>query len=258
MKKVWQFLTGGGLGRQLDIFIFILNLFVLPRLAAWFNQMIRQAGAGDETAEKWLLAIGVALLVLAPAGATLKRWHAHQRKGQTLADPSSSCLFSPIFYLCLMFVVFAAVQAYIFQRVYGREEPTAEIFMGSICGGITVCIVHTWLVYRYFSKPAGPPRSAFLRSAASAKLGDVLIFANATLFGMFWNLLVDIGFPQVSSFAEVLLRVPLLIFLALLLYFPPRMFYLAYDGMKGTVWLSMLIANLPSILRFVIGVETGQ
>jgi hypothetical protein len=150
-------------------------------------------------------------------------------------------------------VVYAAVQAYIFQRMYGRAEPNGDVFLGSICGGILVCIVHTWLVYRYFSAPKSPPRLAFLRNPISGRVGDVLIFANATLFQMFWNLFVDIGFPRVSSFGEALARVPILIFMALLLYLPPRIFYLAQDR-KASAWLWMLFANIPSILRFVVGV----
>lgn len=223
-------------------------------LATWFSQIIKRTSAGDTQAANWLFGIGVALLVLAPAGATFKRWHAHQRQDQGLSDPMASCLFNPIFYFCLIIIVYAAVQAYIFQLIYGRSEPSGDVFIGSLCGGITVCIVHTWLVYRYFSKPTNPPRIAFLRSPASKWLGDGLIFANATLFQLFWNVLVDIGFPRVSSFGEAMLRVPLLLFMALLLYFPPRIFYLAQDRKAGA-WLSMLIANAPTIFRFVIGVK---
>lgn len=254
VKKVWQWITQNGPGRGLDIFIFILNLFFLPKLAEWFLQVIKRTSAGDENAAKWLFAIGVALLVLAPAGATLKRWHAHQRQEQGLSDPMASCLFNPIFYFCLIIIVYSAVQAYIFQEIYGRGEPGGDVFMGSLCGGITVCIVHTWLVYRYFSKPKAPPKTAFLRSSASKWIGDGLIFANATLFQLFWNLFVDIGFPRVGSASEAAARVPLLIFMALLLYFPPRIFYLAQDRKAGA-WLSMLIANAPTIFRFVIGVK---
>lgn len=254
MKKAWDFLVRHGPGRRLDVFVFILNLMLMPRLASWFHKTIQTASAGDESAANSLFAIAVALLVLAPAGATLKRWHAHQNQTQGLSDPMASCLFNPIFYLCLMFVVYAAVQAYIFQQVYGRSEPTAAIFMGSLCGGILICIVHTWLVYRYFSKPKAPPRSEFLRNPISNRIGDGLIYANATLFQMIWNLFVDFGFPAASSVGEALARVPILAFMALLLYFPPRIFYLAQDK-SASAWLSMLIANIPSMLRFIVGVR---
>ena len=257
MKRLWQKLVQGGPGRLLDLFIFILNIILMPSLAVWFNGVVKRAAAGDEGAMRWLFAIGVALLVLAPAGATLKRWHAHHNAKGELGDPTDGCLFNPIFYLCLMLVVYAAVQAYIFQRVYGRSEPDGGVFVGSICGGMLFCIAHTWLVYRYFSKPNAPPRSEFLRSRLSRWLGDGLIYANAVLFQMFWNLFVDIGFPRVSGVGEALARVPLLAFMALLLYFPPRIFYLARDRGAGA-WLSMLVANLPTIVRFVIGVGPGR
>lgn len=254
MKKAWEWLKDSGPGRWLDVFIFILNLFLMPMLTGWFNGVIKSASAGDQGAANWLFAIGASLLVLAPAGATLKRWHAHQPRKERMGDPTEGCLFNPIFYLCLMFVVYAAVQAYLFERIYGRAEPNGDVFVISILGGIMVCIIHTWLVYRYFSTPAKPPRSKFLRNPLSGRIGDGLIFANATLFQLFWNLFVDIGFPRVSSVGEALVRLPILIFMALLLYFPPRIFYLAQDR-KASAWLWMLFANLPTIARFVIGVS---
>jgi hypothetical protein len=256
MQKVRQVLDRLGPGRLLDIFIFVLNLAFMPRLADWFQNVIERTSAGDEVASRQLFAIGASLLFLAPAGATLKRWHAWQRRRPGLSDPMASCLFNPIFYLCLMFVVFAAVQAYVFQEVYGKSEPSGDVFMGSICGGIMVCIVHTWLVYRYFAKPEKPPRAAFLRSDVSGRIGDVLIWANATIFQLFWNVLVQAGFPRVGSVGEALARVPLLAFIALLLYFPPRIFYLSQER-RASDWLWMLLANAPTILRFVIGVSEG-
>ena len=44
-----------------------------------------------------------------------------------------------------------------------------------------------------------------------------------------------------------------LCFIALLIYFPPRMFYLAEDINRGRTWLTMLLANSPVIVRVLIG-----
>ena len=41
--------------------------------------------------------------------------------------------------------------------------------------------------------------------------------------------------------------------IALIVYFPPRIFYLAEDAKRPRVWLTMLLANLPVIYRVVIG-----
>jgi hypothetical protein len=45
-----------------------------------------------------------------------------------------------------------------------------------------------------------------------------------------------------------------LCFIALLVYFPPRMFYLAEDVDRPRTWLTMLLANSPVILRVLFGI----
>ncbi len=42
-------------------------------------------------------------------------------------------------------------------------------------------------------------------------------------------------------------------FIALLIYFPPRMFYLAEDIHRRRTWVTMLLANSPVIVRVLIG-----
>jgi hypothetical protein len=73
------------------------------------------------------------------------------------------------------------------------------------------------------------------------------------LFQAFWNLLAfaDLGRP--SSVLEFCARFFILCFLALLIYFPPRMFYLAEDINRPRTWLTMLLANSPVIVRVLIG-----
>jgi hypothetical protein len=43
------------------------------------------------------------------------------------------------------------------------------------------------------------------------------------------------------------------LFLALLIYFPPRMFYLAEDIHRRRTWFTMLLANSPVIFKVLIG-----
>jgi hypothetical protein len=52
MTKVWEWFKASGPGRWLDLFIFGLNLFLLPMLATWFNRIIHRVSAGDEAAAK--------------------------------------------------------------------------------------------------------------------------------------------------------------------------------------------------------------
>jgi hypothetical protein len=48
-------------------------------------------------------------------------------------------------------------------------------------------------------------------------------------------------------------RLFFLSFIVMLIYFPPRMFYLAEDIDKPRTWLTMLLANSPVILRVLFG-----
>jgi hypothetical protein len=50
-------------------------------------------------------------------------------------------------------------------------------------------------------------------------------------------------------------RLFFLCFIALLVYFPPRMFYLAEDINHPRTWMTMLLANSPVILRVLLGTD---
>jgi hypothetical protein len=255
LERIFKFLTApSNRGLLLDALVFLLNLTIMAMLSRYFVETIHRASAGDSGASIFLFSVGVALFVLAPLGAVLKRWHYHQRRRESQVDPAEGCLFNPIFYFCLTALIFASVNAAILQKVYGRKEPDGGVFVGSIFLGIALMIAHTILVYRYFSPPKGPPRSAFLRSPLSAFLGDACLFVNMVLFQLIWNLLsfAEIGKP--SGVGEFVGRLLVFAFLALLLYFPPRMFYLAEDIGKGRTWLMVLLANSPILYRVLAGV----
>jgi hypothetical protein len=219
--------------------------------------VVRRANADDRGAMFILFGCSVALFLLAPVGATLKRWHYHQRRRDGAAagfeQGPGGCLFSPIFYFSLAAVIFAAVNAFIMQQVYGRREPDGTVFVTSIFVGIGLIILHTVLVYRYFSPPQRPPRSAFLRGRASSIIGDACLFVNMLLFQVIWNAFSFAGLGPPGDVVEAVGRLAVLCFLALLLYFPPRMFYLAEDIGRPRTWVMILVANSPVITRMLFG-----
>ena len=92
----------------------------------------------------------------------------------------------------------------------------------------------------------------------SELLGDICIFVNMVLFQIVWNLLSFAGLGRPSGVGEFIGRLGFLCFLALLIYFPPRMFYLAEDIDRGRTWLMMLLANSPVIVRVLIGTKEWQ
>jgi hypothetical protein len=144
------------------------------------------------------------------------------------------------------------------QYFYGNDEPGAGIFVGSILFGMVWCGVNTWLVYRYFSPPKNPPASAFMRAPRSEILGDICIFLNMLLFQLIWNMLSLADLPRPSGVEDFVGRLFVLCFIALLIYFPPRVFYLADDIHKRRTWFMILLANSPIIVRVLIGVSPNS
>jgi hypothetical protein len=244
-------------GLLLDVVVLAANLLAMPLLAEVFLALIRRAQADDAAAMAVLFGCSVTLFVLAPAGATLKRWHYHRRHGgPEVAGPLdgvAGCLFNPIFYFCLAAVIFAAINSFILQSAFGNREPSGAVFVPSIFLGLALIILHTWLVYRYFSPPRNPPRSAFLRGPTSEVLGDACLFLNMLLFQLIWNLFSFAGLGSPSGVVDAVARLGMLSFLGLLLYFPPRMFYLVEDIGKPRTWLMILLANAPVIVRVLVG-----
>jgi len=77
------------------------------------------------------------------------------------------------------------------------------------------------------------------------------------LFQLAWNLLTFAPLGAPGSLLEFAGRLFFLSFIALLIYFPPRMFYLAEDINRKRTWLTMLLANAPVILRVLFGAGSG-
>lgn len=245
-------------GLLLDLVVFVLNIFLMRLLTRQFIDLFGQVSAENQIAK---LALGLtfsAMWILPAAGAVLKRWQLHQRRDAPTFDSVESklggCLFNPIFYFCLNLVISSAVIASLGDFIFGKRALEAgAVFVPMIFAILILTIVQTFLIYRYFSPPKKPPRWDFLRTRQSETLGDICFFLNMILFQVFWNMLTFAGLGHPSGVAEFLGRLFVLCFLALLIYFPPRMFYLAEDINRGRTWWTMLLANSPVIVRVLIG-----
>jgi uncharacterized membrane protein YkvI len=203
----------------------------------------------------------LSMWILPAAGGVLKRWHFHQRlkkEGRTIEwdAGAAGCFFNPIFYFCLNLVLMSAIIAGLGEFLFGRRLlNTGAIFVPLIFLGLFLTIVQTFLIYRYFSPPKKPPRYEFLRNPESEALGDICIFVNMILFQIIWNTLTFAPFGRTSGFLEFFGRLFVLCFLAMLIYFPPRLFYLVEDVNRPRTWATMLLANSPVILRVLIGTK---
>lgn len=251
-------------GLLLDVFVFAANVLVMQLLTRLFIDLFQQVSA-DPLAKLALGLTFLAMWILPAAGAVLKRWHFHQRRkaqGITVAPDATTlagCLFNPLFYFCLNLVITSAVLTSLGEFIFGRRLlNTGAVFIPLVFAGLILTIVQTLLIYRYLSAPKEAPKSTFLRSQQSETLGDICLFLNMILFQVFWNMLSFAGLGHPASLLEFGGRLFFLSFIALLIYFPPRMFYLAEDINRPRTWLTMLLANSPVILRVLIGSSSNS
>jgi hypothetical protein len=254
-----KILTEENRGLLLDIFVFFLNLSLMQWLTGYVVELFRLADAGEPLAQFSLSMACVAMWVLPAAGAVLKRWHVHRRlkaegKSFEIDSKLGGCLFNPIFYFCLNLVLVSAILSGLGRFLFGEQLlQNGALFVPLIFAGLICTIGQTCLIYRYFSAPKQPPRQQFLLHAESEILGDICIFINMILFQVAWNLIAYADLARPTGPVDFFARLFFLSFIALLIYFPPRMFYLAEDINRSRTWLTMLLANSPVIVRTLIG-----
>lgn len=248
-------------GLLLDIFVFVLNIVLMRWLTGYFLELVQLANGDERLAQFTLSGLCLSMWILPAAGAVMKRWHFHQRlkaegKKVDWEEGAAGCLFNPIFYFCLNLVLMSAIVAGAGTFLFGNKvSDNGAIFVPLIFFGLFCTIAQTYLIYRYFSPPQKPPRSEFLRHPESELLGDICIFVNMILFQIIWNTLTFAGLGRPSGPLEFFGRLFFLCFLAMLIYFPPRMFYLVEDMNRGRTWIMMLLANSPVIVNLLIGTK---
>ncbi|HWN10578.1 MAG TPA: hypothetical protein VNO50_15160 [Pyrinomonadaceae bacterium] len=250
-------------GLLLDIVVFVANILFMQFLTSLVIELFHGMSAEYPLAKLGLGLIFLAMWILPFAGAVLKRWHFHQRltaQGKTVDETKlAGCLFNPIFYFCLNLVITSAVLTTLGEFFFGRRLlNSGAAFVPFVIAGFILTVFQTYFIYRYFSQPKVPPTSRFLLSPHSEALGDICLFLNMMLFQVFWNMLAFAPLGRPSSLLEFGGRLFLLCFIALLIYFPPRMFYLAEDINRRRTWLTMLIANSPVIVRVLIGADSNM
>jgi hypothetical protein len=199
---------------------------------------------------------------LPAAGAVLKRWHFHRRtrwRKQTaapLGDGLAGCLFHPIIYFVVSLCLSLTAGVILCEQVFGEDFAAhASLFLSLVFGVLVLSLVQTILVYRYFAPPKKAPAGAFRRDPRSELLGDICIYLNMILFQILWGVLTSFPAARVGGFEDFAGRLFFLGFFALLLYFPPRIFYLADDIHRPAAWGTILLANAPTLLRALFGID---
>src|SRR5882724_5941031 len=84
-------------GLLLDVFVFIMNIFLMRLLTRQFLDLFSQVDAENPTAKLGIGLVCVAMWALPAAGAILKRWRFHQRRDaptlETMETKLGGCLF---------------------------------------------------------------------------------------------------------------------------------------------------------------------
>jgi hypothetical protein len=236
-------------------------VILIRLLVRAFIELLRRASGDDKLAQLELGLFFLALFILPATGAVLKRWHVHERSKDRFKDwdrsgTLSGCLFHPVLYWIVSVCIAITAGVLLAAQVFGADfDQSAVIFLSLIFGAIVLSIIQTVLVYRYFSPPKRAPKLAFLRTPASDLLGDVCIYVNMILFQILWNLMFSAHFARVRGLEDFAGRLFVLGFVALLVYFPPRIFYLAEDINRPAAWGTILLANAPTLLRVLFGIN---
>jgi hypothetical protein len=253
-------------GILLDGVVLLFNLSLMWIITRLSLNLVQRAE------QDWLakLAIGLffaGLFFLQPLGPVLKRWSFHQRyKEFTLDKPGSlaGCLlFWYMFvYIMIMVIVCGAASIILSEVVFERDSEWSGVGVLLMLGGFVLSFVNAVIIFRYFLTPKKEPRWKFLTTPRSELLGDVSMFLNVICFQILWGCITASAFfweslnptshgQHPGFFGRTFFRFFVVAFLALLVYFPPRIFYLVMDQNRKITWLTMLLANLPLIVGIV-------
>jgi hypothetical protein len=241
-------------GILLDVVVFLVNVVLMTFLSRFLADLIHQAKT-DIVAQVVMVGFCLGLVFLQPTGALLKRRRAHLRRPD-LDHVPLGCLFLPAYFLAQLLFLIAGLGNLV--EIVAGKSPGSEsadyfglppwLFTALFLGIPALAIANTFIVYFYFQPAKRQPLFGWLVSPQTELLGDAFLFLNMIGYQAFWGLLMN---DLTNDYSSIVSRLSMFIFSALLIYFPPRLFYLAEDGNRPVVWLTMLLANLPVILRIV-------
>ena len=257
-RKIFELRNRGIL---LDLVVFVINLILMSIVTRLSLNLVHQAD--EDVLPRVTIGLFFAgVFFLQPMGPILKRWSFHQRHKFDTGS-SAGCLLSwfMFVYIVMMLLLSATATIILSEAIFERGSAESAIGPLFILGGLVLSIVNAVFIYRYFLRPKKKPRWKFLTTPQSAMLGDVLMFLNViclqilwnslTASAFFWELLTSTPLGKPGSVTDILGRFIVIGSLALLVYFPARIFYLVEDKNRKITWLTMVLANLPLILRAV-------
>jgi hypothetical protein len=268
LKKLFAYANRGIL---LDVVVFVVNVVLMMVLSRQLANLFLQAKA-EPLAQAATAVFCFSLVFLQPISAILKRRRAHRRKPDLNHVPFGRLILPAYFLSQLVFLIGASGQ--IVDFAYGKNPAASSAVSSAATPAVNsadyfglppgmfallffgipaLAIANSFILWFYFQPPKRKPVSPWLESPQAETLGDVAIFLNMIGYQAFWGLLMtDLphDYPTVAG------RLSMFAFAALLIYIPPRIFYLAEDGRRPVVWLTMLLANSPVLLRILFATSS--
>ena len=244
-------------GIVLDLVIFAVNLLLMRAVAMLAHDLLH--AATEDVRAKLAIGLFFAVLVLVqPLGPALRRWSFHRRQAFSTDSGAGCLLFWFMFVYLVMMLALCTVATVVLGGIFSTGESVSIILT---LAGFTWCIVSVCVVYRYFVPPKTRPRWTFLTTPAAEHLGDACIYLNAIGLQIVWagvtgsawfaELVTQTPLGRPGSATDILGRLVATAAFALLLYLPGRIYYLAEDKHRRLTYATMLLANLPLIVRIV-------
>jgi protein-S-isoprenylcysteine O-methyltransferase Ste14 len=263
----WNLIAPENRGILFDIIIFLINLTLMGFLAPFFTNVARQAYQGVIPMQLLVFFFFIILFLLQPFGANFKRWQFHQRRRAGRRRKKSSdayvftfqdsillaILFNPLLYFAILLFTTMVIISFSNELIIGKKVSDDDsLFIMFVLLGFLISVVHSMVVYYYFTSPTKEPKNKIWYSQPSGLIGDVLLFVNILIFQILWNIVGQIPSQSMNTLGDYMVRAFFLIGMALLVYFPSRIFYSAEDIRKPLAWFTILLANSPIIIRFLI------
>lgn len=249
-------------GKLFDVLIFFFNILVVAVLSRLTLQIFRFASDGDKLAQFAIGFMCLGVFLLMPIGAALKRWNYQERKPKEKKKKneeddefkSGVSSFFVIMFWAVMFFLGLGAFLLLDNVVFGLRDVDKTYILIAIVLILILSILQTGFVLSYFRPYENEPTLAFLKSPQAEWLGDIFLFLNMLIFQTVWAMILQTKIGAVSGFTELIARAIVFFLIALLFYFPPRIFYLLEDITDKKIWLTMLLANSSTIFRFLFGV----
>lgn len=263
----WNIFAQENRGILFDIIIFLINLALMPFLAKAFLNMGNGAVSGQRSMQLLLLLFFALIFFLQPLGATFKQWTFHQRRrgGRrrkknadgfifSIADDGVwSLLFNPIVYFLTLLFISTVIITYLNQLLTGKffsdDDP---YFIVYVLLGFLASVIHSIAAFKYFISPKKVPKNKIFAKPSSESIGDVFLFLNIFMFQLLWNVIGQVKFEKYGDPGGLALRLVFILGLGLLIYFPARIFYAAEDLKKPLAWITILLVQLPLIIRVFV------